>query len=170
MMSDPTAMTLAEARDAIRAKKISAKELTGAFVKAIEAARQVFGAEVDLQHPAAARPGGRRRGVEDRCGVEPDIARLRQAFGHAQSRDLPFDLAGGHTAEPVRARRNPERRVVGIDRVEVNSRRGHGLNDRERRLDVQQAVLHRPRPEARRLDTFLDDDGAILVPAEIPVG
>ncbi|HKY17479.1 MAG TPA: Asp-tRNA(Asn)/Glu-tRNA(Gln) amidotransferase subunit GatA [Rhizomicrobium sp.] len=38
-MSDLTAMTLAEARDAIRAKKISSKELTGAFVKAIEGAR-----------------------------------------------------------------------------------------------------------------------------------
>ncbi|MEO8300636.1 MAG: Asp-tRNA(Asn)/Glu-tRNA(Gln) amidotransferase subunit GatA [Rhizomicrobium sp.] len=37
--SDPTTMTLAEARDAIRAKKISSRELTGAFVKAIEAAR-----------------------------------------------------------------------------------------------------------------------------------
>jgi aspartyl-tRNA(Asn)/glutamyl-tRNA(Gln) amidotransferase subunit A len=32
-------MTLAEARDAIRAKKISSRELTGAFVKAIESAR-----------------------------------------------------------------------------------------------------------------------------------
>ncbi len=32
-------MTLAEARDAIRARKISSRELTGAFVKAIEAAR-----------------------------------------------------------------------------------------------------------------------------------
>ena len=38
-MSDLTAMTLAEARDAIQAKKISSKELTGAFVKAIEGAR-----------------------------------------------------------------------------------------------------------------------------------
>src|SRR6201992_3680035 len=38
-MSDLTAMTLADARDAIRAKKISSKELTGAFVKAIEGAR-----------------------------------------------------------------------------------------------------------------------------------
>ena len=32
-MSELIAMTLAEARDAIRAKKISSKELTGAFVK-----------------------------------------------------------------------------------------------------------------------------------------
>jgi aspartyl-tRNA(Asn)/glutamyl-tRNA(Gln) amidotransferase subunit A len=38
-MSDLTAMTLAEARDAIRAKKISATELTGAFVKAVENGR-----------------------------------------------------------------------------------------------------------------------------------
>src|SRR6201990_76671 len=38
-MSDLTAMTLAEARDAILAKKVSSRELTGAFVKAIEAAR-----------------------------------------------------------------------------------------------------------------------------------
>ena len=38
-MSDLIAMTLAEARDAIRAKKISSKELTGAFVKAVEGAR-----------------------------------------------------------------------------------------------------------------------------------
>jgi aspartyl-tRNA(Asn)/glutamyl-tRNA(Gln) amidotransferase subunit A len=38
-MSDATSMTLAEARDAIRAKKISSKELTSAFVKAIEGAR-----------------------------------------------------------------------------------------------------------------------------------
>jgi aspartyl-tRNA(Asn)/glutamyl-tRNA(Gln) amidotransferase subunit A len=38
-MSDLIAMTLAEARDAIRAKKISSKELTGAFVAAIEKAR-----------------------------------------------------------------------------------------------------------------------------------
>jgi aspartyl-tRNA(Asn)/glutamyl-tRNA(Gln) amidotransferase subunit A len=38
-MSDLTAMTLAEARDAIRAKKISSRELTAAFVSAIEKAR-----------------------------------------------------------------------------------------------------------------------------------
>jgi aspartyl-tRNA(Asn)/glutamyl-tRNA(Gln) amidotransferase subunit A len=38
-MTDLTAMTLAEARDAIRAKKISSRELTSAFVTAIEKAR-----------------------------------------------------------------------------------------------------------------------------------
>ncbi len=38
-MSDLISMTLAQARDAIRAKKISSRELTGAFVSAIEKAR-----------------------------------------------------------------------------------------------------------------------------------
>jgi aspartyl-tRNA(Asn)/glutamyl-tRNA(Gln) amidotransferase subunit A len=38
-MSDLVSMTLAEARDAIRAKKISSRELTSAFVTAIEKAR-----------------------------------------------------------------------------------------------------------------------------------
>src|SRR5471030_82309 len=38
-MSDLTSMTLAEARDAIRAKKLSSRELTVAFVAAIEKAR-----------------------------------------------------------------------------------------------------------------------------------
>jgi aspartyl-tRNA(Asn)/glutamyl-tRNA(Gln) amidotransferase subunit A len=38
-MSDLTSLTLAEARDAIRARKISSRELTSAFVTAIEKAR-----------------------------------------------------------------------------------------------------------------------------------
>ena len=38
-MPDLISMTLAEARDAIQAKTISSRELTGAFVKAIEAGR-----------------------------------------------------------------------------------------------------------------------------------
>ena len=37
--ADPTAFTLADARDAVKAKQISSKELTKAFVKAIEDAR-----------------------------------------------------------------------------------------------------------------------------------
>ncbi|HEX3755890.1 MAG TPA: amidase family protein, partial [Rhizomicrobium sp.] len=36
---NPTSMTLAEARDALKAKKISSRELTGAFLDAIAAAR-----------------------------------------------------------------------------------------------------------------------------------
>src|SRR6201999_2518960 len=38
---DLTNFTLAEARDAVKAKKVSSKELTGAFVKAIESARML---------------------------------------------------------------------------------------------------------------------------------
>jgi aspartyl-tRNA(Asn)/glutamyl-tRNA(Gln) amidotransferase subunit A len=40
-MSDPTAFSLAEARDVLKAKKISSRELTSAFVKAVEAARSL---------------------------------------------------------------------------------------------------------------------------------
>ena len=40
-MSELTAMTLAEARDAVRSKKISSRELTAAFVGAIERARSL---------------------------------------------------------------------------------------------------------------------------------
>src|SRR4029079_17767178 len=39
LSSDLISMTLAEARDAVRARKISSRELTGAFVSAIEKAR-----------------------------------------------------------------------------------------------------------------------------------
>src|SRR5512141_1438415 len=38
-MSDLTEFTLAEARDAVASKKVSSRELTEAFVKAVEAAR-----------------------------------------------------------------------------------------------------------------------------------
>src|ERR1700743_2360321 len=40
-MSDLTNFTLAEARDAVAAKKVSSKELTGAFVKAVADARSL---------------------------------------------------------------------------------------------------------------------------------
>src|SRR5215475_12959351 len=39
--ADPTLFTLADARDALAAKKISSRELTGAFVKAVEAGRSL---------------------------------------------------------------------------------------------------------------------------------
>ena len=38
-MSDPTSLTLAEARDLLRAKKISATELADAHIAAVEKAR-----------------------------------------------------------------------------------------------------------------------------------
>ncbi|MEY4965106.1 MAG: hypothetical protein RL274_689 [Pseudomonadota bacterium] len=61
-MSDLIAMTLAEARDAIRAKKISSKELTGAFVAAIEKARplNVFITEAGEQAMLMADAADRR--------------------------------------------------------------------------------------------------------------
>ena len=40
-MSDPVPMTLAEARDALKARKISSKELTTAFVRSVERSRKL---------------------------------------------------------------------------------------------------------------------------------
>ena len=74
IMSDLTAMTLAEARDAIRAKKISSRELTGAFVKAIEerAAAQ------RLHHRSAAnRRWPMADAADKRIAVGPDAARWK---------------------------------------------------------------------------------------------
>ena len=45
-MSHAASFTLAEARDALKAKKISSTELTGALVKAVEAARRGLNAYV----------------------------------------------------------------------------------------------------------------------------
>jgi aspartyl-tRNA(Asn)/glutamyl-tRNA(Gln) amidotransferase subunit A len=61
-MSELTSLTLAEARDAIRAKKISSRELTGAFVKAIEGARPLnaFLTEAGEQAMLAADAADRR--------------------------------------------------------------------------------------------------------------
>jgi aspartyl-tRNA(Asn)/glutamyl-tRNA(Gln) amidotransferase subunit A len=41
LASDPTSFTLADARDAVASKKISSRELTGAFVRAVEGARML---------------------------------------------------------------------------------------------------------------------------------
>jgi len=41
LASDPTSFTLADARDAVASKKISSRELTGAFVRAVEGARSL---------------------------------------------------------------------------------------------------------------------------------
>ena len=52
-MSDPTSLTLAGARDAIRAKTISSRELTQAHIDAIEAAR---GLNVFITETPGTRP------------------------------------------------------------------------------------------------------------------
>jgi len=69
-MPDLTAMTLVEARDALAAKKISSRELTGAFVQAIEAARPLnaFITETAEQALAMADASDKRRG-EGKAGA-----------------------------------------------------------------------------------------------------
>jgi len=70
LSSDLISMTLAEARDAIRAKKISSRELTGAFVSAIEKARPLnaFITEAGEQAMLMADAADRRI-AEDKMGA-----------------------------------------------------------------------------------------------------
>jgi aspartyl-tRNA(Asn)/glutamyl-tRNA(Gln) amidotransferase subunit A len=68
--SDLTGMTLAEARDALTTRKISSRELTGAFIAAIEAARPLnaFITETAGKALAMADASDRRR-AEGRAGA-----------------------------------------------------------------------------------------------------
>ena len=45
-MTEPTSLTIAEARDALKARSLSAVELTDAYLAAIEAANPAFNAYV----------------------------------------------------------------------------------------------------------------------------
>ena len=53
--------------------------------------------------------------------------------------------------------------------IEVGTQRDHVFQERERRLDVNQTGLRRPRSEACRLYPGADSDRAILVPDQSPI-
>src|SRR5438045_2783212 len=55
LASEPTSFTLAEARSALREKKISARELTEAFVQAVEGARSLNAFVTETPELALAR-------------------------------------------------------------------------------------------------------------------
>src|SRR6195952_4647245 len=71
-MSELTAMTLAEARDALAAKKASSRELTGAFVAAIEGARPLnaFITETSEKALAMADASDKRRAAGNAGALE----------------------------------------------------------------------------------------------------
>jgi aspartyl-tRNA(Asn)/glutamyl-tRNA(Gln) amidotransferase subunit A len=61
-MSDPISMTLAEARDALKAKKISSTELTTALVRSVEQSRGLNAFVTETPDRAMAMAAGKRRG------------------------------------------------------------------------------------------------------------
>ena len=108
--------------------------------------------------------------MQDRSGVKPDASRSGKACLDAASRDDLCDAFLGDEPEPVRSRCNIERRVVRTDRVEMQANGDHGFDEVDGRRDVQPPLLHRPRAITWNIDAFGDLYGAILVPAERPIG
>ena len=101
-MSNPATFTLAEARDALKAKKFSSRELTGALVKAVEQSRGLnayvtetpekalaMAAASDVRLARARRRAGRPAACDQgsvlhqRCAHnrrQPDIGKFRAAL------------------------------------------------------------------------------------------
>ena len=109
-------------------------------------------------------------GVEDRGGVEPDVAAIREAGIAA----VPFDMGGdggfGDATMAVRSGGDEQRGIVGIDRIEMDAQGEHVVEQRLRRGDMLDARLDRPGTKAGRVDTLAHRDGAVLMPTQCPVG
>jgi aspartyl-tRNA(Asn)/glutamyl-tRNA(Gln) amidotransferase subunit A len=96
LTSNPVGMTLAEARDALAAKKISSRELTGAFVAAIEAARPLNAFITETAERALAmadasdqrRAGGRTGALEGLPLAIKDLFCTRETRTTAASKIL----------------------------------------------------------------------------------
>ena len=117
-----------------------------------------------------ARGCGSVGGVEDRRGIEPDVAAFCEAGMSAVPGDMGGDFAFRDAAVAVGAGCDQERRIICIHRIEMEAQRQHAVEQRLRRGDVLDARLDGPWAEARRVVAFDHGDGAVLMPAERPVG
>lgn len=124
---------------------------------------------VDLQHTAVPLPDARGRGMKDRGRIGPYVAHSRQARLCPASRHRGGNVALRNKTEPMRTRRDQQRRVVRRHVVEMNPQRHHPFDHRERRLNVKGALLDGPRAKAARLPSFAHYNRAILMPAERPI-
>ena len=109
-------------------------------------------------------------GVKDGRGVEPDVAALRQAGVRPAAGDEGGDIGFGDAAVAVRAGGDQQRSIVCVDGVEMDAQGEHPIKQGLRRRDVLNAGLERPGAEARCADAGAYGDGAVLMPAERPVG
>lgn len=76
----------------------------------------------------------------------------------------------GDAAMMVGAGRDQQRGIVGIDGIEMEAQRHHGVEQRLGRGDMLDAGLHRPGAKAGRVDAPAHGDGPVLMPAQRPVG
>lgn len=76
----------------------------------------------------------------------------------------------GNAAVAMRSEGDEKRRVVDIDRIEMQAEREHPVEQRLGRSDMLDAGLRGPWAEARGFDATLHGDGAVLMPGERPIG
>lgn len=116
------------------------------------------------------RASGCLRGVQYKCGIEPDVSRICQARQDITSSDDILHLLLSHTPKPMRSRCDEQGGICLRDWIEVDPQRHHVLQDAHRWRDVQKSLFLCPRPEAWRVDLLLDADRPVLMPAKRPVG
>lgn len=136
----------------------------------MEAARQIAGSVVDLQHAPVARVGRRLRRVQDGRGIEPYVTRDGDAGGYATALHDGGHIGFGYATETMRSGSDQQRRVGLGNIVKVQAQSDHARQHLERWRDMKRSMLARPRPEAFDIDPLHDGDRPILVPAKSPVG
>lgn len=109
-------------------------------------------------------------GVEQQGAHEQGIA----GGGDAENIGLPgsefLDALGGEAAVPVRAGQHTERAVGIVGIIEMKAHGKHLLEQFDGRLDVGNAILGAPRPEAGQIDTGAKGERQVLMPRDQPVG
>lgn len=108
--------------------------------------------------------------MEDGRSVEPDVAALREAGDGAAAIDHGRDIAFRDATMAVGAGGDEQRRIVGVDRIEMEAQRDHAVEQGLRRGDMLEAGFDRPGAKAGCFDALTHGDGAVLMPAERPVG
>jgi len=108
--------------------------------------------------------------VKDGRGVEPDVAARREAGDGAAAIDHCRDITFRDAAMAVGAGGDKQRRIVGIDGIEMDAQRDHAVEQGLRWGDMVQARLYGPGTKASCFYPFAHGDSAVLMPAERPIG
>ncbi len=75
----------------------------------------------------------------------------------------------GYQAQPMRARRDQQRRIIGIDWIEMEAHGHHAFQQRDGRRDMRPSLLHGPWPETLDIAPFNHLDGPVLMPGQRPI-
>ena len=113
------------------------------------------------------------------CAAAEDACRrrgcIRISSPASASTFTPSDRAasiclGDSTPESVRAGYDSQGAVARVGDIEMQSHRDHRFQDAGWRLDMDNALLDRPRPEPLGRALGCNGDGKVLVPRNLPIG